>query len=163
MYVEQVRVLYKEREGEVKMEKGIGFQIRSLSRMIRRKLDATIASIDEVDLTGIQNAVLSFITEEQQVKHRDVFQRDVEKHFEIRRSTATAILQRLEKDGYLIRESVPGDARLKRIVLTEKAEQTQKILCKIIREFDAGIVAGFSEEELETLVALLGRIRKNIE
>ena len=144
------------------MERGIGFQIGSLSRMIRRELDATIASVDEVDLTGIQNAVLSFITEEQ-VKQRDVYQRDVEKQFEIRRSTATAILQRLEKDGYLIREPVPGDARLKRIVLTEKAAQAQKILCKIIREFDAGIVAGFSEEEIETLVSLLGRIRKNIE
>lgn len=144
------------------MERGIGFQIGSLSRMIRRELDATIASVDEVDLTGIQNAVLSFITEEQ-VKQRDVYQRDVEKQFEIRRSTATAILQRLEKDGYLIREPVPGDARLKRIVLTEKAVQTQKILCKVIREFDAGIVAGFSEEEIETLVSLLGRIRKNIE
>lgn len=145
------------------MERGIGFEIKSLSQMLRRKLDATVASIDEVDLTGIQNAVLSFITEEQQIKNRDVYQRDVEKHFEIRRSTATAILQRLEKDGYLRRESVPGDARLKRIVLTEKAEQTQRILCEIIREFDAGIVAGFSEEEIETLVSLLGRIRKNLE
>lgn len=145
------------------MERGIGFQIGSLSRMIRREMDATIASVDEVDLTGIQNAVLSFITEEQQVKQRDVYQRDVEKQFEIRRSTATAILQRLEKDGYLIREPVPGDARLKRIVLTEKAAQAQKILCKVIREFDAGIVAGLSEEEIETLVSLLGRIRKNIE
>lgn len=145
------------------MERGIGFEIKSISQMLRRKLDVTIASIDEVALTGIQNAVLSFITEEQQVKHRDVFQRDVEKHFDIRRSTATAMLQRLEKDGYLVRESVPGDARLKRIVLTEKAVQTQKILCEIIREFDAGIVAGFSEEEIETLVSLLGRIRRNLE
>ena len=51
-------------------------------------------------------------------KDKDVFQRDLEKQLSVRRSTVTSTLQLMEKKGYILRESVPNDARLKRIILT---------------------------------------------
>ena len=53
--------------------------------------------------------------------HGDVYQKDVEQEFRIRRSTATVMLQSLEQKGYLVRVASTEDARLKRILLTEKA------------------------------------------
>ena len=55
-------------------------------------------------------------------RHRDtpVFQRDIEREFSITRSTVTNILQLMERKGYIERRSVPQDARLKQLVLTEE-------------------------------------------
>ncbi len=55
-------------------------------------------------------------------RHRNepVFQRDIEREFSITRSTVTNILQLMERKGYIQRLSVPQDARLKQLVLTEE-------------------------------------------
>ena len=55
-------------------------------------------------------------------RHREeqVFQRDIEREFSITRSTVTNILQLMERKGYIQRQSVPQDARLKQLVLTEE-------------------------------------------
>ena len=52
--------------------------------------------------------------------HRDVYQKDIEEEFQIRKSTATGILKLMEKHGFIRRESAQQDARLKRIVPTKK-------------------------------------------
>ena len=46
----------------------------------------------------------------------------IEKQFDIRRSTVTNILQGMEKQELIIRKSVNNDARLKMILLTDKAK-----------------------------------------
>lgn len=49
----------------------------------------------------------------------DVYQRDIETFFKLRRSTVSSLLNTLERKGLLRREPVPHDARLKKLVLTE--------------------------------------------
>ena len=49
---------------------------------------------------------------------RDVYQRDLENHFELRRSTVSSSLSVLEKKGLIKRLPVSHDARLKKLVLT---------------------------------------------
>ena len=78
-------------------------------------------------LTAIQCIVLDYLYEN---GARDVFQRDLEVEFQIRRSTVTGILQGMERRGLISRQPVEQDARLKKLVLTEaglrihaKAEQ----------------------------------------
>ena len=97
--------------------------INKLSKKIRRYCDRNAS---EMGLTGTQGRVLCyiFITSQWQ----DIYQRDIEDVFEIRRSTATGILQLLERDGYIERVSVPTDARLKKIVLTDKAKELQTLV-----------------------------------
>ena len=53
-------------------------------------------------------------------RKKDIFQKDIEKFFSIGRSTVTNIIQILEKKGYVRRESVEYDARLKKVILTEQ-------------------------------------------
>ena len=68
--------------------------INKLSKKIRRYCDRNAS---EMGLTGTQGRVLCyiFITSQWQ----DIYQRDIEDVFEIRRSTATGILQMRERDG----------------------------------------------------------------
>ena len=51
---------------------------------------------------------------------------DVEAAFNLSRSTTTNILQLMEKNGIIRREGVDYDARLKRLVPTEKAVQMEE-------------------------------------
>ena len=69
-------------------------------------------------------------------RDRDIFQKDVETEFSIGRSTVTNILKLMEKKGYIRREAVPQDGRLKRLVLLDKGmalNQTMRELAARLR------------------------------
>ena len=89
------------------MQKTCGIWINILSHMIKRRLNATM---QRLGLTGVQGHVMHFIV----LKCADgpVYQRDVEAAFGLSRSTATGILQLMEKNGLIQRESAADDARL---------------------------------------------------
>ena len=65
-------------------------------------------------LTGPQGLVLGYLYDHQD---KDIFQKDIEATFNIRRSTATGLLQCLEGNGFVKRVSVDYDARLKKLSL----------------------------------------------
>ena len=68
----------------------------------------------------------------------------------------------MEKNGLIVRESVDYDARLKRIVLTEKANDLFCLFKEEIRKNEELLKKGFSQEELETLIYLLGKVQLNL-
>ena len=93
---------------------------------------------------------------------RDLYQRDLEKEFKVRRSTATGILQLLEKKGYLYREPVKEDARLKRIVPTEKALQLRGRLLDNIQKREEQLRQGIPEEDMDVFLRVLKQISANL-
>ena len=79
-----------------------------------------------------------------------MFQKDLEDEFDIRRSSVTQVIQLLERDGLIVRESVQRDARLKKLVLTEKAIRIQEVMNEKIRELESQMQKDISEELLIT-------------
>ena len=104
--------------------------------------------------------MLHYICEESE--KREVFQKDIEDEFDIRRSSVTQIIQLLERDGLIVRESVQRDARLKKLVLTEKAIEIQKVMNGKVRELEAEMQKDISPEEKELFLKILCKIRKNV-
>ena len=94
----------------------VGFEIRVLSNLIYRRINQMSAQEGET-LTANQDWVLHFLIQSQ---GRDIMQRDIEKEFSIRRSTASRTLQLMERNGYIRREPVSYEARMKKLVVTEK-------------------------------------------
>lgn len=137
----------------------IGFEIKTISNLIKRKINESPFEFD--DLTGMQGWILKYVHIQSQ--YGNVFQKDIEKEFKIRRSTATGILQLLEKNSYITRESVVEDARLKKIVLTEKAIRAQEELTKRVEKLDNLIERGLTDEELEIFFKIAKKIKKNLE
>jgi DNA-binding MarR family transcriptional regulator len=82
------------------------------------------------------------------------------------KSSITAILQTMEKNGFIARDPVQRDARLKRIVLTEKGRQYDDQVRRSIDEVEALIRQGFTEEEVEKMMQMLNtmqeRLRKEV-
>ena len=54
-------------------------------------------------------------------KEKDIFQKDLEKEFDLKRSSVSLLLNNMEKSDLIQRVPVAEDARLKKIILTEKA------------------------------------------
>lgn len=140
----------------------IGFEIKVLSNMIKRRIDEKINSIEGIEhVTGMQGWIIGYLYDHG--AKREIFQRDLEKEFNIRRSTATGLLQLMEKNGLIIRESVEHDARLKRLKLTEKAARSHEAIFRTIIEVETHLCTGLSEEEIRAFLNTIKKIRKNVE
>ena len=144
----------------MKIPRSIGFEVKCISNLIKRNLDEEYIKRDMHDLTGMQGWILKFINTN---SNKDIFQKDIEKKFRIRRSTATGMLQLLEKNGYIKRESVESDGRLKKLVLTPKAIIALEKSDNIIMEFDKHLHEGISEEEKEIFFAIVDKVKKNLD
>ena len=140
--------------------KRLGFEISHCSRVIRRYMDTnTVKSyIDEI--TGTHGWAIKYFY---QNRDRDVFQKDFEKEFDIRRSTASNILSLMEKNGLIIRESVPHDARLKKITLTKKAVDIHHKVEAAFSRMEQDISEGISPEEIDAFLNTMEKIKNNIE
>lgn len=139
--------------------KTLGIELRNLMQTMKRKMHDSVIAIQPDHVTLMHTWVISYLYEQGE---NDVFQRDFEKKFAVRRSTATKMLQLMEKNGLIRRESVPHDARLKKLILTEKAAKMHENMISKMMELDAQLLHGFTEEEKHTLFALLEKVRGNI-
>ncbi len=138
----------------------IGFHLKVINNLMRRKMDINFSEAGLGELSGVQGPIIGFIYD--QSKKQDIFQKDIEKAFDIRRSTATVTLQNLELKGFIIREAVDYDARLKKIVATPKAEQYHLRIREKIISFDDAIEQGITQEEKKDFFRILDKLKENI-
>ena len=140
-------------------EEKIGFEIRRLDHMLGRNMQAHVraAGIDEVTL--MHGWIIRYLYTNQD---KDVFQKDIEQYFSIGRSTVTNIIQVMERKGYIARESVEHDARLKKVVLTEKGIRNQEMLEDLVESLDTRLVDGITDEELYVFYSVIEKLKRNL-
>lgn len=93
----------------------------------------------------------------------EVYQKDLEKFFSISGATATNMIKGLEKSELVERIPNERDARLKRIVLTEKAIVREQRIRRLVMELEEGMIVGFTEEEISTYCKMTDRILQNLD
>ena len=135
----------------------IGFQIRAVSNLIKRKL-YEIRPDGQPLLTDLQGRILGFLYHNQD---REIFQRDIEEHFYIRRSTVSRLLAGMEEQGLLQRIPVPRDARLKKLVMTPRAVSLHEEITRRLDEIERLLERGLSRRELEEFLRILEKIKRN--
>lgn len=139
----------------MKQAKSVGRWVGVLSNQIRRRLDSFTAP---GSVRGSQGRILHFIL----AQPGDVFQKDLEEEFKLRPSTATGILQLMEKDGLITRESTPYDARLKRICTTPKADALKAQVIRDVEQLETDFVRGISPDELEIFLKVIRQMSENL-
>ena len=139
------------------MGKHAGKWINRVSHQLKRQM---LWPDEPGDLTILQKSILHFILFE--TMQRDLYQKDLEKEFKVRRSTASEYLRLLEKKGYLYRECAKEDARLKKIIPTEKAVCLRGQLLKSIERTEERIRQGIPEEDLKVFFRVLKQISANL-
>ena len=138
----------------------IGPQIKSLSNLIMREIGNFACEKSQDEATGNNMFIIRYLA---QRKNEDVFQKDLEEFFSVRRSTMSNIILRMEQKGFLVREPVSCDRRLKKLTLTEKGEKLHVMMESIVFRTEEKLTSGFSEEEKEMLFRLLEKLRRNLE
>lgn len=136
----------------------LGGLIHKVAHKMKREIDH---ANQKLGVSGVQGRIIGYVRCES--KNRDVFQKDIEEHFELRGSSVTSTLQNLEKMGFIVRESIPTDQRLKRIVLTKKALDIHNQITKNIEQVEKEAFSSINKEEEQLLSDLLKKILNNIE
>ena len=135
----------------------VGRLINKISHQLKRQM---CFHQEESELTNMQKRVLHYILF--QSLKKDIYQKDIEKEFQIRRSTATGILQLLEKNGFVIRETVEWDARLKKLVPTAKAEGVREEILSNIRYMETILKQGISQGDMRVCMRVLEQMSTNL-
>ena len=135
-----------------------GSMIISCIGTIFRKLEKEIPS-DLMKISMTNGYILFYLYDN---KDKDVYQKDFEENFGITRSTASKILSLMETKELVRRESVAGDARLKKITLTENGEELRRKMIAIKDKMEEQLKEGFSEKEIQQLYGYLERIKDNL-
>ncbi|HIZ19998.1 MAG TPA: MarR family transcriptional regulator [Firmicutes bacterium] len=140
------------------MEKDCGMWIHVLSHKLKKRMNADMQSLG---LTGVQSRVMHYIL----VKCADgpVFQRDVENAFGLSRSTATGILQLMEKNELILRESVASDARLKSLIPTEKAAHLDAQVGECLHQAEQCLTHGLSSTQLSAFLETAAHMSANLD
>ncbi len=137
----------------------IGYAVKSLNHRIGHVMNNIPAIRENKNLTSIQVWILNFLFSN---AGKDLFQKDVEAEFKIRRSTATELMKTMEKNGLIERKPVDYDARLKKIVLTDYAEEIKKQLEEQMLRTENQLTEGFSEQEIDAFFEYVRRFQANL-
>lgn len=89
-------------------------------------------------------------------------QRELAEHLEITPAAVTGVLQRLEGEGYIER-TLGADNRFNEISITDKGLETVKLSREAFRRVDRSIFAGLNDEEIDTFIEIVGKVKKNAE
>ena len=135
-------------------------QIRRVDNLIFRKINQFHRENNVDNVTPMHDWIMSYLYWH---KNAPVYQRDIEREFSITRSTVTNILQLMERKGYIQRLSVPQDARLKQLVLTEEGIQRHEKTLLSFHQTDDYVAGLLTEEENTELLRLLNKLRKALQ
>ncbi len=141
------------------IERPLGHEIHVLSNLIRRVIDNSPIRKKIEDATGNNTWIISFIARRE---GSDVFQRDLEQKFGITRSTASKVVSLMVRKGLVERQSIPEDARLKKLVLTDRSWE---ILDQMEEDFQAvedALVEGFTPQEVDQIYDYVERMQENM-
>lgn len=149
----------KKHDFDVSDGRSVGHIIKELNGAFRKMFlsSGTEAGLDEVTL--MHGWIMGYLHHNQ---NREIYQKTIESEFNIRRSTVTTILQLMEKKGYIRREAVAGDARLKRIVLTQQGTETAVRTKSMIDNMEKSLNEGIGERELAVFLEVVEKLLQNM-
>lgn len=139
----------------------IGEEIRNVELLILRKVINKIKTETDPDMlvSGPNMFILRMLYENRQ---NDFYQKDIEKFMLVRKSTCSKILSTMQNKGLIKKESV-SDARLNKIVITEKgAEYITDVREKILRS-EKEMTKNISEDELKVFFNCIEKIKANLQ
>lgn len=143
----------------VEMDNRVGFMIHKLDMGVKKVLEAKLQAAGYDEVTLMHGWILKYLYDN---RDRDVFQRDIEKQFSIGRSTVTTIIQLMEKRELIRRESVEQDARLKKVLLTEKGYKHHDLVEESIYGIHKQIMTNITDEEKRTFLDIVQRMDENL-
>ena len=141
------------------MKETVHNELRSLPHLIYRFIENLPNKKLIESMTGTNGCIIGYLAEN---SDHDVFQKDIEKAFGITRSTASKVINLMEQKGLVERQSVSYDARLKKIVMTDKSKSISHLMAEDMTLVESVLTEGFSPDEKKALCDYLKRMKQNL-
>ncbi|MDO5346542.1 MAG: MarR family transcriptional regulator [Lachnospiraceae bacterium] len=138
----------------------VSYEIKTLDHMIVRRIMNISLKNGMDQVTVMHGWIIGYLYDHQD---EDVYQKDLETEFCIARSTVANILKLMEKKGYIKRVSVERDARLKKIILTEKSREIQRQnFIDMHNMVEKQLRKDISEEDMENFIRIISKMKENL-
>ncbi|MEG2158697.1 MAG: MarR family transcriptional regulator [Clostridia bacterium] len=141
------------------MSRLIALELKKLGNLLKRKHLPIESACEGSRLTSAHGKIIGFLYRKNQ---SDIYQKDIEKEFTLRRSSATALLKTLEEDGFIERKAVVADGRLKKLTLTDKGRVFRERFVQGINQLEAEMTSGLTQDEIESFLITIDKIRNNL-
>lgn len=127
--------------------------------MIERALD----SISNIEFKDINLSNLQFLYVVRIYEHPGIIAEQLANLIKVDRTTLARAVRRLEKQGYVYRESDPDNKKIKHLYVTEKGKQIYPFIIWENSHSNEVALQGFTPEEAQQVHDYLKRIRQNID
>lgn len=121
--------------------------IRSLSKSCTQGL-----------ITPVQAQIIDYLIDNE----HDIYQKNIEQLLNLRRSTISGILHTMEKNGLILKCSIKEDARLRKIILTQKARNLHDDINLKFDKLNERICTNITKKELSYFLNILDKMIDNI-
>jgi len=126
------------------------FQVGKMSRKMAK---LTRDAVAPYGLTTTQFFLLTALYEEEDISISALAQKVV-----LDKATLTGLIDRLERDGFVTRQTFPGDRRTIRVRLTPKAEKLRETLTNLYHNINRRFLSLLTEEEREIFERVVSKI-----
>lgn len=128
--------------------------IKQATTQIDREREIFASSLG---VTGVQMSVIDFLS-----NHEDniASQNEIEHEFNIKRSTTTIMLQRMEKRGLVTRIDDAKDKRKKHAQLTKSALELVPKIKQYMKQDNEEVLGKLSSSDIDTITSFLESIRE---
>ena len=135
-------------------DKSVGFWLTVTTQAYHR---AMIAELAPLGITYRQMQVIAWLKLQGELSQTELAARML-----VEPPTLVGVLDRMERDGWLIREPSSTDRRKKLVRLLPAAEKLWSQVARCAKAMRCRATAGMDEEQVDMLRELLGRVRGNL-
>lgn len=140
-------------------ENYVGYQLKMLDRMFCKQMLKLIREEEQEGVTMLSSWIMEYLAfREDEV----TYQKDIEKMFHTGKSTIAGAMKSLEKNGFIVRNAVKGDARLKQVSLTKTGEAYIQRIKQGKDQIEQRVTKGLSQEELKKFLDIIKRMQANL-
>lgn len=137
----------------------IGYQVKALDHMLRRQAEAFIRENGFDGMSMTNGFIIGYLAENE---GSDIFQKDIERQFKVGKSSLAGTLKTMEEKGYIIRQPVLGDTRLKKVCLTDKGRSYIKKIEQGHIQMEEKLRQGLSDEEVQNFLNTVRKMQDNM-
>lgn len=137
----------------------VGKVIHELDNLLYRNMLAQGKKYNYDQMTVMNGWILRYLSKNE---GKEIFQKDIENEFGITKSTVAGIIKLMEQKGFITRVSVPRDARLKQLVLTDMGREYDEKMGSQVRQSNLRLQKNITKEEMEIFLRVIDKIKQNV-
>jgi DNA-binding MarR family transcriptional regulator len=125
--------------------------------MVRAQTAYMDRQLSFLNLSNGQGGVISMLG-----RHGSLTQNELARFRQVTPATISIMLDRMERDGLVVRDSPKGNSRANNVKLTEKGKEIYKRLDKFMAGEPLVVFEGLTDEEKKTAAVAFKRITANV-